>query len=287
MVHIPFTDSLRQEYQGLYDTCEIAPDHLPGIDRFVATIQENRARYEAVGTPLGIPWYVVAAIHSMESSLNFKCHLHNGDPLTARTVQEPPGRPLTPDPPYTWEQGANDALTFKHLDQVTDWTLPCMLYQIEGYNGFGYRAFHPLVLTPYLWSWSNHYTSGKYVADGKFDPDAVSKQGGAAVLLRRMADRNIISLDEVNATPVSDVPVSATPADPKAALLALASQVTFSNSERSDAARALQEALNRIQGIHLNPDGIPGSNTSAALQSVTGQFLAGDPRAQTQAAGGD
>ncbi|MDQ3815011.1 MAG: hypothetical protein M3347_13810, partial [Armatimonadota bacterium] len=38
-----------------------------------------------------------------------------------------------------------------------------------------------------------HYTKGKFVADGVFDPNAVSKQCGAAVLLRRMIDREIFS----------------------------------------------------------------------------------------------
>jgi lysozyme family protein len=57
------------------------------------------------------------------------------------------------------------------------------------------------VLSPYLWSGSQHYTSGKFVADGTFDPDAVSKQSGAAVILRRMVDQGAVSL--VEAAPVS------------------------------------------------------------------------------------
>jgi len=57
-----------------------------------------------------------------------------------------------------------------------------MLYEFEKWNGFGYRLYHPKVLSPYLWGFSNHYTSGKYTADGKFDESAVSTQCGAAVL---------------------------------------------------------------------------------------------------------
>ena len=45
------------------------------------------------------------------------------------------------------------------------------LYELERYNGFGYRDRRPQVLSPYLWSFSNHYSRGKYVADGRFsDP---------------------------------------------------------------------------------------------------------------------
>jgi len=272
---IPLTDALRQEYSNLFDTCQIAAAHLAMVDKFVATAVQNRSRYEAVGTPLNIPWYFIAAIHSMESSQSFNGHLHNGDPLTARTVHVPAGRPVNGNPPFTWEQSATDALTGEHLDQVTEWGLAGTLYQIEKYNGFGYRNFHPGVLTPYLWSWTNHYTSGKYVADGTFDPDAVSQQSGAATLLRRMADQNIIAFDGATATVA-----------PLATIEALAEKVTFSNSESSDDANALQTALNGFPGISLKVDGVPGSNTSAALQSVTGHFLSGDPRAQSQAAGG-
>jgi lysozyme family protein len=62
-----------------------------------------------------------------------------------------------------------------------------MLYLLEAYNGFGYRPRG--VPTPYLWSFSNLYRSGKYVADGKFDRNAVSKQCGAAVMLRVLQER--------------------------------------------------------------------------------------------------
>ncbi len=71
-----------------------------------------------------------------------------------------------------------------------------MLYQLEGYNGWGYRLHHPHVLTPYLWSYSNHYTSDKYVADGTWSDTALSKQCGAAVLLRRMAELHQIEFPD-------------------------------------------------------------------------------------------
>ena len=45
--------------------------------------------------------------------------------------------------------------------------------------------------TPYLWSFSKLYEKGKYVADGRFDPEAVSKQCGAAVMIRALVDRGM------------------------------------------------------------------------------------------------
>jgi lysozyme family protein len=61
--------------------------------------------------------------------------------------------------------------------------------------------WHPEVKSPYLWSFSNHYTKGKYVADGHFDSNAVSQQCGGMVLLKRMEQRGLISFD--GTTPIS------------------------------------------------------------------------------------
>jgi len=272
---IPLTDSLRQEYQSLFDTCEIRPERLATVDQSLVVIVPNRGRYEAVGTPLGIPWYFIAAIHTMESSLSFTRHLLNGDPLTGRTVHVPQGRPVTGQPPFTWEESATDAMTFQHLNEVTDWTLPGSLYQIEKYNGLGYRTLHPEVLTPYLWGGSNHYTAGKYVADGTFHPDAVSQQCGAALILRRIVDTGVISF---GASDTSSVPSADS-------IAALGADVAYSTTERSDAAQTLQQALNQLPGVTLQADGFPGPATSDAFRKVTGGFLSGDPRGQAQAVG--
>jgi lysozyme family protein len=61
-----------------------------------------------------------------------------------------------------------------------------VLYVLEGYNGFGYRSKG--IRSPYLWSFSNLYEKGKYVADHQFDPNAVSKQVGSAVLLKLLSE---------------------------------------------------------------------------------------------------
>lgn len=227
----------------------------------------NRDRYESTGASLGIPWTFIAVTHNMESSQNFAKHLHNGDPLTARTVQVPKGRPSTGTPPFTWEESARDALMLKKLDKWTDWTVAGTLYKLEEYNGWGYRRFHPDVKSPYLWSFSNHYVSGKYVADGTWSQTAQSKQCGAALLLRRMA--------ELGYSGFSDQPVPA--------LDAMPAVVRFSASEPSDpevkaAAIALQNWLSTHKGVFVKPDGWPAKRTSDAFKQVTGRYLPGDPR---------
>jgi lysozyme family protein len=139
-----------------------------------------------------IPWYFIACIHHLESSFNFKGHLHNGDPLTALTVQVPSGRPkVNHGPPFTFEESAVDALKFKGFDKINSWKLAVILRNLEKYNGFGYFRYRK-INTPYLWSYSGHYTKGKYTSDGKYDSNAVSKQMGSAVILKRMEEKGTI-----------------------------------------------------------------------------------------------
>ncbi|NIG57593.1 hypothetical protein [Chitinophaga sp. Cy-1792] len=139
-----------------------------------------------------IPWYFIACVHYLECTFSFKKHLHNGDPLTGYTVQIPVGRPkVGHPPPFTFEESAVDALKLMGFDKVSSWKLPFILRKLEAYNGFGYFLYYN-INSPYLWSFSNHYTKGKYVKDRKFDKEAVSAQLGSAVILKRMEERGLI-----------------------------------------------------------------------------------------------
>jgi lysozyme family protein len=178
--------SLKDEYQTLWDGCTVREGCEGNVAYYVKRLERNRSVYEAVGQELGIPWGFVGVIHAMECGFDFSAHLHNGDPLTARTIQVPKGRPAAGTPPFTWRESAVDALTMKKLDRVQDWSAPSMLHLLERYNGLGYRKRG--LPSPYLWSFSNHYEKGKFVKDGVYDPNAVSKQCGAAVMLRAVLE---------------------------------------------------------------------------------------------------
>jgi lysozyme family protein len=258
------TTELKTDYQQRFDKCVIRPNRMADVDALVAQIASNRKRYAAAGNPVGTPWYVVGVIHALESSLNFGRHLHNGDPLTARTVQVPAGRPKTGQPPFTWEASASDALRFQGFDKWKDWSIPGTLYKLEAYNGFGYRTHHPDVPSPYLWSFSTHYSRGKYVADGKWSQTAVSAQCGVAVLLRRMAEKSLIAFGAV-------------PKAAKGPILRYAPKLV------TEEGKQLQRFLNGFPGIVLREDGQLGQGTSDAFKQVTGRFLAGDPRAKPPA----
>jgi lysozyme family protein len=267
MPSITFTDALRKEYDDLFNSCVIKSDSIQYVDQLVAAIVANKQRYESVGSVINIPWYFVAVIHNMEAGLSFSKHLHNGDPLTGRTFHVPADRPVKGNPPFTWEDSAIDALTLKKLNTKTDWSLAGTLYLLESYNGFGYRLKHPYVLTPYLWSYSNHYTSGKYVADGTWSDTATSKQCGAAVLLRRLAEKSLI-----------EFPDQPAPAQGTSPLVVNYSLQKSGDPALLNRAIELQKWLNTFPGIFVKPDGAPGDLTSNAYKKVTGFYLPGDPR---------
>jgi lysozyme family protein len=88
--------------------------------------------------------------------------------------------------PNDWDSSAMDALTVEGFTGKTDWSLARVLCRWETYNGFGSRARG--INTPYLWSFSTHYERGKFLSDRHWDPNLVSKQCGAAVMLRALVD---------------------------------------------------------------------------------------------------
>ncbi|CAN5914779.1 hypothetical protein BH11BAC7_BH11BAC7_26610 [soil metagenome] len=257
-----YTPELQANYQHLFDTCVITPDKYAIVDLTVKTIMVSRERYETVSQKTGVPWYFIGIAHNLEGGSKFTTHLHNGDPLTARTVHVPKGRPLAGTPPFKWEFSAEDALVYSGLDRWKDWSLPGLLYKLEAYNGFGYRRKGININTPYLWSFSNQYSKGKFVTDGVFSATAVSKQCGAAVILRRLAEKQVIVFGIT---------------DRKTLIKNLGESVTYAPSKYVAKAEELQKLLN-LDGAYLKVDGKAGKITSDAYYAVSGRFLKDDPR---------
>lgn len=259
----PTLNALRKEYNDLLTTCEIKPSRLGEVQAICNKIVRNQERYKAIGDDNDVPWFMVAVIHSLEGDLDFETHLHNGDSLKRRTVNDPPGRPPG-NPPFTFEESAKDALAFDKMNVNLEKTFAGICFKLEGFNGFGSRARG--IHTPYLWSFSNHYTAGKFVADGKFNPTAVSKQCGGAVILRRLLEMKEISFVEHQAPAPQDDPLivfsTKKPKDPEL----LQRVINF------------QRMLNTQPGIFLVADGVAGKKTSDATRAVFGRFLEGDPR---------
>lgn len=181
----PQFEAFRADYARLWQAMKIHDDKIPVVDAIARRLISSKSRYQAVSEVTKVPWFVIAVIHEREASANFHCHLHNGDPLSARTYHVPAGRPLPPaQPPFTWEESAADALALDGLTKIGSWSVERTCYEIELYNGFGYRRHG--INSPYLWSFSNNYSSGKYVADGQWSSSAVDAQCGVMPLLKRI-----------------------------------------------------------------------------------------------------
>jgi len=165
--------ALKGNYSELWGDMEIDAHKQSLIDARADVIIAHKAQYEDLQNKTCVPWYVIGLIHYRESNNNFNTHLHNGDPLSARTVHEPIGYPRTGSPPFTFEYSAIDAIKKQGYDKVKDWSIERIAYTFESMNGFGYRLHH--VNSPYLWAASNQYSKGKYIKDGVYDSATVDK----------------------------------------------------------------------------------------------------------------
>ncbi|HEY9727152.1 MAG TPA: hypothetical protein V6D50_11955, partial [Chroococcales cyanobacterium] len=197
--------ALRPEYEQLFANCKIRRNWVERIGQVTQTILTNRDRYDRVAkvvNPL-MPWYVVGLLHSLETNFDWRSHLHNGDPLTNRTVRYPPGRPQK-EPfngwaiGYTWEESVVDALCSMGFDRAKQWDLPGgILWHLECYNGMQYRASG--LYSPYLWSGTNWYHKGKYESATQYNPEFVFERVGAATVLFYMYYRNLLSQEQTQA----------------------------------------------------------------------------------------
>ncbi|MCS3692001.1 lysozyme family protein [Bradyrhizobium elkanii] len=141
-----------------------------------------KARYQAVSAKTGVPWAFIAVAHERESSQDWAGSLAQGDPWNKVSTHVPAGR----GPFKSWEEAAIDALVncAPRAALNKDWSIGGTLTMLEQYNGLGYA--NKGIPSPYVWSGTDQYVKGKYVADGKFDPNAVDQQLGCAGLLLAM-----------------------------------------------------------------------------------------------------
>lgn len=180
-----FTDT-KTEYIDLWAQIEIDERRAKDVDVMARKVLRGKDTYQKIEAKTGVPWWFVGILHGRESSCNFEKHLHNGDPLTSRTVLVPAGRPKG-KPPFTWEASAIDALEMKGLHKITAWPIERVCFEAERFNGWGYRK-DGRPKSPYLWAGTGHYTKGKYVADHQYSAAAVDKQSGCIAVLKRLTE---------------------------------------------------------------------------------------------------
>lgn len=176
-----------ETYATLWDGANIKPARKTEVERIADRIIANRGIYESIEAETKVPWYWQGPVHYRESSLNFQRHLHCGDPLTARTVHVPKGRPKTGTPPFTFKESAVDALTMDghKLNLVPRWSVERCLYEHERYNGFGYMRKG--INSAYVFGATTKQMAGKYVADGKWNASVMDTQLGTAAIMKAIA----------------------------------------------------------------------------------------------------
>lgn len=177
-------DYLKTEYAELWRSMVIRPDRSAAVTTIAKRLIADKGRYLRIEQLTGVPWFVVAALHDRESDADFNTYLGNGQSLHRKTTIGPIGR----GPFKTFDEGAVDALRHDGLDQVDEWSPERACYEVEKFNGFGYRNEHPNVKSPYLWSFSQHYTRGKYVGDHDFNANTVDQDCGAMVIIKRIME---------------------------------------------------------------------------------------------------
>lgn len=169
-----------------WEEATIKPSWRGRVDYVAKKIEANKSRYERISEKSGVPWFVIGALHNMECSLSFRKHLHEGSSLSRRTKWHPAGRPKGGNPPFSFEESALDALNYDKMSRYDYSDVSVALDATERWNGLGYRKYHKDVPTPYNWSGTSLYVSGKYVSDGKWSQSAVSKQVGCAAIWKHL-----------------------------------------------------------------------------------------------------
>ena len=170
------------------------------IQKFADAYERNIDRYIELSKLTSVPPEVLAVIHYRENTsdyLNgdFQVYLHNGERLGEVTVREPKGI-LYDD----FDTAAIDAIAGKsdyiekyHLYSNSEDIIAMMCF-LEVYNGLGY--YNNNHVSPYSYSGTNLYVSGKYVedlnADGEmisaYHSEIVDQQVGSYLLLKAIME---------------------------------------------------------------------------------------------------
>lgn len=191
--HVPTDKTGRAVYQDnkarlQQMKVQLSKDQQYDMGLFLNNWDKNEARYDKVADQANMPPELIAALHWRESSGNFGTYLHQGDPLGKPPKHWPTNIPTF----YKWEDAANHALhqqkevqdMFHISGKTTD---PAALASYsEYYNGLGYHyKDRP---SPYVFSGTNQYHGGKYVADGHYSPTAQDSQLGTMAMISALRE---------------------------------------------------------------------------------------------------
>lgn len=153
-------------------------------------IIDNEGILMQVQNATDVPWWLIGAWLYRESDLDFNTYLGNGQSIHHVTTIVPKGR----GPFATFQEGAIDAIRYEDNQRGggfykigrAAWTIEYCLWASETWNGWGYTSHN--VNSPYIWDWTDLYTTGLFVADGQFSPTQKENRAGVAALMMALFD---------------------------------------------------------------------------------------------------
>lgn len=251
--------ALQGEYSTLLGAMVINADQETELTARAKVIlaRANAEDFASVIAATGVPKLWAIASFERESSSDYADSPAQGDPWNRVSVNVPRGI----GPYSSWAQAAIAAYRIDHLDQVGagNWTWARACYEGELFNGFGPRDHGKH--TGYLWSWSNIYSGGKYIADDDWSASAIDQQCGMVPMMAALLRLDpSLALADVLPIGASSSMFPAAPAPAPAGLDGGAIGV-----------KALQAKLNAL-GAHLTVDGNYGRMTANAVRSCQAAF---------------
>lgn len=179
----------RSRYESWINNAQIDPDEADKVAAALARAIRNRPRVEAVARQLNVPWTLLAAFVEREASGRLDRHPANGDSLKRKTVSDPAGLPRHVQPPYTYENCAEEEYAEIVRPANGVWTLAEMCHAAEHFNGIGYVKMG--VPSPYVVAATTCEEMGKFIADHKFSRSVEDEQVGCLALWIAMREAGI------------------------------------------------------------------------------------------------
>lgn len=179
-----------------WNEMKIKPSFWPAAQKFAQRALVHKDSYIRIAEMVKakgyyVPWWFIPLVHERECVRgvdNWNCNIAQGCRFNVKCDVIPYNGPFS-----SFEEAALAALITEHpyAAKNTNWSGGGTMTIAESYNGTGY--FRMGKTNPYLFSGTDQYIKGKYVADGKYDPNHVDTQLGVAISLKALmeADKSI------------------------------------------------------------------------------------------------